>query len=430
MSNDPLTPYGNKPMVTPIVNAVNYKYSSFEVLRQITDGEIDGYTYHRDDNPTVRAVEKKIAALEEAEDCIICTSGMAACTMIYLTYLSAGDHLILFHDVYGAHYKVSLILERLGIDITWLNACDGHKISEHIEPNTRMIFCESPSNPLCKVLDIVQLRKAADKVNALLVVDNTFATPYHQKPLSLGADIVVHSATKALGGHNDLMAGAIACSKQHYDELWFTRQAIGTTLDAYSGSLLERGLKTFELRAEKMAANAMAIAKHLANNSKISKVRYPGLKDDPGYTTAVRQMQNGFGGVLAFDVGNSQEDAKKFITELKAICHAVSLGATESLICIPYLTTLLYMPPERRTVFGVQPNTVRLSTGIEKTEVLLEDLEQALNKLEITPEPETTIDPVQKPSKQKGTGLCQHMNISAMTAATHLKNSKALRMNP
>jgi cystathionine beta-lyase/cystathionine gamma-synthase len=165
---------------------------------------------------------------------------------------------------------------------------------------------------------------------------------------------------------------------------------------------LERGLKTFELRAEKMAANAMAIAKHLANNSKISKVRYPGLKHDPGYTTAVRQMQNGFGGVLAFDVGNSQEDAKKFISELKAICHAVSLGATESLICIPYLTTLLYMPPERRTVFGVQPNTVRLSTGIEKTEVLLEDLEQALNKLEITPEPETTIDPVQKPSKQKG----------------------------
>ena len=154
MSNDPLTPYGNKPMVTPIVNAVNYEYSSFEVLRKITDGEIDGYTYHRDDNPTVRAVEKKIAALEEAEDCIICTSGMAACTMIYLTYLSAGDHLVIFHDVYGAHYKVSLILERLGIDITWLDARKAHKIPGYIRPNTKMIFCESPSNPLCKILDI------------------------------------------------------------------------------------------------------------------------------------------------------------------------------------------------------------------------------------------------------------------------------------
>jgi len=406
--SDPLTPYGNKPMVTPIVNAVNYHYGSFEVLRQITDGEIDGYTYHRDDNPTVRAVEKKIAALEQAEDCIICTSGMSACTMVYLTYLSAGDHLILFHDIYGAHYKVSLILERLGIDITWIDACYGDKIGEYIKPNTKMIFCESPSNPLCKVLDIAALRKEAHKVSALLVVDNTFATHYHQKPLMLGADIVVHSATKALGGHNDLMAGAIAGSKSHYDKLWFTRQAIGTTLDAYSGSLLERGLKTFELRAEKMAVNAMAIAKYLAGHPKVSQVRYPGLKDDPGHTTAIKQMQNGFGGVLAFDVGNSQEDAKKIVSELKVICHAVSLGATESLICIPYLTTLLYMPPERRTVFGVRPNTVRLSAGIEKTEVLLEDLKQALDKLEIKPETKKKIDAVQKSSKSKGS---DHANI-------------------
>ncbi|MBN1392821.1 MAG: PLP-dependent transferase [Sedimentisphaerales bacterium] len=402
MSNDPLTPYGNKPMVTPIVNAVNYHYSSFEVLRQITNGEIDGYTYHRDDNPTVRAVEKKIAALEQAEDCIICTSGMAACTMVYLTYLSAGDHLILFHDIYGAHYKVSLILERLGINITWLDACQGNKIAKFTKPNTKMIFCETPSNPLCKVLDISALRKEADKVSALLVVDNTFATPYHQKPLLLGADIVVHSATKALGGHNDLMAGAIAGSKSHYDKLWFTRQAIGTTLDAYSGSLLERGLKTFELRAEKMASSAMTIAKYLAGHPKVSQVRYPGLKDDPGHSIAARQMQNGFGGVLAFDVGKNQEDAKKFISELKVICHAVSLGATESLICIPYLTTLLYMPPERRTIFGVHPNTVRLSTGIEKTETLLKDLEQALEKIEIKSKSKARIGAVQKPKKKKG----------------------------
>lgn len=401
MSNDPLTPYGNRPMVTPIVNAVNYEYSSFEVLRQITDGEIDGYTYHRDDNPTVRAVEKKIAALEEAEDCIVCTSGMAACTMVYLTYLSAGDHLILFHDIYGAHYKVSLILERLGIDITWLDARLSHKIAEHIRPNTRMIFLESPSNPLCKILDIAALRREAAKVNALLVVDNTFATPYHQKPLVLGADITVHSATKGLGGHNDLMAGAIAGSKEHYDNLWFTRQAIGTTLDAYSGSLLERGLKTFELRAEKMAANAMAIAKYLSRHPKVARVYYPGLKEDIGHSIAAKQMNNGFGGVLAFDVGKDQEDAKKFISELKVICHAVSLGATESLICIPYLTTLLYMPPERRTVFGVRPNTVRLSAGIEKTEILLEDLKQALNILRIGPGSKTRIDIAQKSTKKR-----------------------------
>ena len=381
MTEDPLTPYGNRPMVTPIVNAVNYEYGSFEVLRQITDGEIDGYTYHRDDNPTVRAVEKMIASMEEAEDCIICTTGMAACTMVYLTYLSAGDHLILFHDVYGAHYKVSLILERMGVDITWLSASADSRIDEHIKPNTRMVFCETPTNPLCRVLDISSLREQADRPGAMLIIDNTFATPYHQNPLSLGADLVVHSATKGLGGHNDLMAGAVAGPKEDYDKLWFTRQAVGTTLDAYSASLLERGLKTFEMRAQKMSANAQVIAEYLAGHPKISNLFYPGLKTDSGYKIALKQMHDGFGGVMAFDVGRDQEDTRKFIHELKVIFHAVSLGATESLICIPYLTTMLYLPEERRTSFGVNLNTVRLSVGIEKAEVLIEDLEQALSKL-------------------------------------------------
>jgi len=381
MHSDPLTPYGNKPMVTPIVNAVNYEYESFEVLRQITDGEVDGYTYHRDDNPTVRAVEKKIAALEGAEDCVVCTTGMAACTMVYLAYLSAGDNLIIFHDVYGANYKVSLILERLGVDITWLDADDDDKVAQCIKPNTKMIFCESPSNPLCKVVDIAKMHKLAKKAGALLVVDNTFATPYHQNPLALGADLVIHSATKGLGGHNDLMAGAIAGSKEHYETLWFIRQSIGTTLDAYSGSLLERGLKTFEMRAEKMADNAMAMAQYLHGKPGISNLRYPGLKDDLGHKAAKKQMHKGFGGILAFDVGKTQDDAKKFISSLDTIYHAVSLGATESLICIPHLTTMLYLPEERRDIFGVQPNTVRLSAGIEKPDLLIKDLEQALKKI-------------------------------------------------
>jgi len=229
--SDPLTPYGNRPMVTPIVHAVNYEYRDFEVLRKITDGEIDGYTYHRDDNPTVRAVEKQIATLEGAEDCVVCTSGMAACTLVYLTYLKAGDHLILFHDTYGAHYKVSLILERLGVEVTWLNADDSPGLAQHVKPNTSMIFLETPTNPLCKTIDIAAARQAADRTGARLIVDNTFATPYHQHPLELGAHLVIHSATKALGGHNDLMAGAIAGPKEDYDKLWFTRQAIGTTLD-------------------------------------------------------------------------------------------------------------------------------------------------------------------------------------------------------
>ena len=381
MATDPLTPYGNRPMVTPIVNAVNYEYSSFEVLRQITDGEIDGYTYHRDDNPTVRAVERQIARLEGAEDCIVCTTGMAACTMVYLTYLSAGDHLILFHDIYGANFKVSLILQRLGVEITWLDGSDWPAVEGAIKPNTRMIFCETPSNPLCKCLDIAALAAMAHRAGALLVVDNTFATPYHQLPLSLGADLVVHSATKALGGHNDLMAGAIAGCKDRYNELWFTRQAIGTTHDAYSSSLLERGLKTFELRAARMADNGQAMAELLHDHAKISNLSYPGLPDDSGHQVARKQMHRGFGGMLCFDVGETMDDAKAFIQALEVIVHAVSLCATESLICIPYLTTMLYLPAELRTSFGVHLNTVRLSAGIEDTDRLIADLGHALGKL-------------------------------------------------
>ena len=378
MAPDPLTPYGNRPMVTPIVNAVNYEYLSFEVLRQITDGEIDGYTYHRDDNPTVREVEQRVAELEGAEDCVVCTTGMAACTMVYLTYLKAGDHLIIFHDTYGANYKVSLILERLGVQISWLNADEAVQIGDHVRPNTRMIFLETPTNPLCKVIDIAAIRKAADAIGAMVIVDNTFATPYHQNPLALGADLVVHSATKALGGHNDLMAGAIAGSKEHYNRLWFTRQAIGTTLDAYSAFLLDRGLKTFELRARAMADGAQKVAELLTEHPKITRLSYPGLESHLGHEVAARQMHRGFGGMLAFDVGEDEEDAKRFIAALKTIYHAVSLGATESLICIPYLTTMLYLPQERRTTFGVRKNTVRLSIGIEPPEKLIKDIKQAL----------------------------------------------------
>lgn len=381
MPHDPLTPYGNRPMVTPIVTAVNYEYASFEVLRQITDGEIEGYTYHRDDNPTVRAVERQVAALEGAEDCIICTTGMAACTMVYLTYLSAGDNVILFHDIYGANYKVSLILERMGIEVTWLDAAHADKIEQHMRPNTKMIFCETPSNPLCKTVDIAATAERAHRAGAMLVVDNTFATPLHQKPLELGADLVVHSATKGLGGHNDLMAGAIAGSKDYYNDLWFTRQAIGTTLDAYSASLLERGLKTFPLRGQRMSDNALAMAQFLAEQPQVSGVLYPGLESAPGHEVASRQMHGGFGGVLAFDVGQTHDDAKRFIGALNTIIHAVSLGATESLICIPYLTTMLYLPEERRTSFGVNLNTVRLSAGIEPIDALIDDLRQALEAL-------------------------------------------------
>jgi cystathionine gamma-lyase/homocysteine desulfhydrase len=295
--------------------------------------------------------------------------------------LSAGDHLIIFHDTYGANYKVSLILERLGVDITWIDAENADKVEKYVRPETKMIFLETPSNPLCKIIDIQSIRKAADTADAMVVVDNTFATPFHQNPLERGADLVVHSATKALGGHNDLMAGAVAGSKEHYNRLWFTRQAIGTTLDPYSAFLLDRGLKTFELRMETMSRNARQVAELLQSQTAVSRLMYPGFNSHPAYKTAARQMKNGFGNMMAFDVGTGEEDAKRFIAALKTVRHAVSLGSTESLICIPYLTTMLYLPPERRTIFGVRKNTVRLSVGIEPFDKIAADITQALTSL-------------------------------------------------
>ena len=263
-----------------------------------------------------------------------------------------------------------------------MNADDYLKAEEYIKPNTKMIFFETPSNPLIKVIDIDFFKKICDKSDAMMVVDNTFATPYHQKPLKLGADLVVHSVTKALGGHNDLMGGAIIC-KNHdqYEQLWFTRQAIGTTLDAFSGSLLERGLKTFELRSKKMSENALIVSTFLKSHSKIKKIYYPGLPSNKGHEVAKKQMKNGFGGMLAFDVGENQADAEKFVSNLKTIKHAVSLGCTESLVCMPVLTTMLYMPLERRLTFGVKENTVRMSCGIEDSTLLIDDIKQSLDKL-------------------------------------------------
>jgi len=378
MPSDRITPPGNPPMVTPIVHAVNYEYQSFQALKDIADKRVQGYTYHRDNNPTVLAVEKRLAALEGGEHCILATTGMAACSLVYFSFLSAGDHVLLFYDIYGAHYKLSLILERMGIEFSWVDASYPEQIAASVQSNTRLIFCETPTNPLCKVLDLAYLREQADQVGALLVVDNTFATPYHQHPLEMGADIVVHSATKALGGHNDLMAGAVICSEKHAETIWFARQAIGSTLDAFSASLLERGLKTFPLRARKMADNAQKIAEFLSEQPGVHHLRYPGLASDEGHAIASKQMKRGFGGVMAFDVGESLEDAQAFIMRLETIIHAVSLGATETLICIPYLTTMLYLPEERRTSAGVRKNSVRLAVGIEDAAVLVDDLRNAL----------------------------------------------------
>jgi cystathionine beta-lyase/cystathionine gamma-synthase len=379
---DGITPFGDRPMLLPIVGSVNYEYYSFEILGKVRAKEIQGYTYDRDDNPTVLQLEKQVKRLEAgAHSCMLTTSGCAALTMIYLTFLKAGDELMIFNEIYGGNYKIALILEKFGVKVTWLDIDHPEQVAQKISKQTKMIACESPTNPLTKVVDLRYLKQQADKVGAMLMVDNTYATGIHQEPFNLGADIVMHSATKAMGGHNDLMAGAIFCKDaKQYEDLWYCRQAIGTLLDPFSASFLERGLKTYNLRIPKMAENAMAVSEFLEGHKRIEKVYYPGLKSFAGHEIASRQMSHGFGAMMAFEIEGDIANTYKFIEKLKYIHHAISLGCTETLVGMPYFSTMTYWPEADRIRFGVKPKVVRLSAGIEEKEDLIADLKQALEK--------------------------------------------------
>lgn len=363
----------------PIYLTASYVFKSCDHAARRFTLEDPGNIYGRLTNTTQEVFERRMAALEGGTAALAVSSGAAAITYVVQNLAGTGDHVVSSNAIYGGTYNCfAHTFVRHGITTTFVDPDDYEGFERAIRPNTKCLFVETIGNPNAQISDVERMADIAHRHGIPLVVDNTFATPYHQKPLEHGADLVVHSATKALGGHNDIMAGAIAGLKRYYNELWFTRQAIGTTLDAYSAFLLDRGLKTFEVRAAAMARGAQVIAEHLQHSPKISRLFYPGLPSHPEHGIARKQMQHGFGGMLSFDVGQHQEDARRFINGLRTIYHAVSLGATESLICIPYLTTMLYLPPEKRTTFGVRENTVRLSVGIESPDRLVEDIDQAL----------------------------------------------------
>lgn len=368
--------HGGRPF-DPHTGAVSVPIYQVSTYKQDDVGVHKGYEYSRTGNPTRDALEAYIADLEEGARGFAFSSGMAA-THAVLSLLNAGDHLIVTDDVYGGTYRiVTKVLSRLGLEADFVDTTDTAKIENALRPNTKAIFVETPTNPLLKVTDLAAVSQLAKAKGLLLIVDNTFGTPYWQTPLSFGADIVLHSATKYLGGHSDVVAGlAVAADGEIGEKLHFVQNAVGAVLGPQDSWLVMRGLKTLGLRMEAHEENARAVVASLAANPAVGRIYYPGLANHPQYELAKRQAR-GFGGMVSFDVG-SAEKAAEVIRRLNYFTLAESLGAVESLISVPARMTHASIPKERREQLGITDGLLRISVGIEDAEDLVADLEQAL----------------------------------------------------
>jgi cystathionine gamma-lyase/homocysteine desulfhydrase len=362
----------------PHTGAVSVPIYQVSTYKQKRVGEHAGYEYSRTGNPTRTALEQLIAELENGARGLAFASGMAAISTLF-SYFNKGDHLVVGDDVYGGTFRViSRVFTRLGLEATFVDTSDLAAVEKAIRPNTRAVYMETPSNPLLKVTDIEALAAICKQHGLMLIVDNTFLTPYWQNPLDLGADVVVHSATKYLGGHSDVVAGLLVTKDAKLgDELHFLQNSIGGILGPQDSWLLMRGIKTLGLRMKQHEANARRIAEWLKEHPKVEKVYYPGLSDHPGHEVAARQAR-GFGGIISFDVG-SAERADQVLEKTKYFVLAESLGAVESLISVPARMTHASIPPERRAELGITDGLVRISVGVEDAEDLLVDLEQALS---------------------------------------------------
>jgi len=368
------------PLTTPIAQASVFVVPRVEDLRRYAKGNSGMYLYSRYGNPTVAAVEEKVASLEGTEAAIAFSSGMAAELVAVLAACQAGDEIVSMLDVYGGTVKLfEQILPRCGIKVRFVPYHDIKDAGRYFSRKTRMLFLESPTNPTLRCVDLAALCELGRKRKACVVVDNTFATPVLQKPLELGADMVVHSATKYLGGHSDLTAGVLAGSKRWMDAARPMMILTGGCLDPGCAYLLLRGLKTLDVRVERSCRNAAHIAETLRQHPKVARVYYPGLKDHDAHDVARRQMKD-FGMMVSFDVRGGARAAERFIDSLTLWYLAPSLGGVESTVSYPVLTSHIGLSGKQLKLLGVSPATVRLSVGIEQSDDLIADLEQALKK--------------------------------------------------
>jgi cystathionine gamma-lyase / homocysteine desulfhydrase len=357
--------------------AVTFPIYQTSTYKQERIGQHKGYEYSRTGNPTRNALERLIADLENGTSGFAFGSGMAAITSVMML-LNQGDHVVLTDDVYGGTYRViTKVLDRFGISSTFVDSSDPAKVKEAIQENTKAIYVETPTNPLLKITDLKKMAQIAREHQLLLIVDNTFSTPYWQNPLDLGADIVLHSATKYIGGHSDVVAGLVVVNSEDLAEkVHFIQNSVGGVLGPQDSFLLIRGIRTLGLRMEAHEANAHKLADFLNSHSKVKHVFYPGLPSHPGHEIASEQA-SGFGGMISFDVG-SAEKADQLLAKTHYFTLAESLGAVESLISVPARMTHASIPVERRAELGITEGLVRISVGVEDAEDLIEDLKQAL----------------------------------------------------
>ncbi len=341
-------------------------------------GRHKGYEYARTKNPTRSTLEANIAALERGKYGHCFASGMSATDTVF-RLLKSGDHVIAGENMYGGSYRLfKRVLEKFGLEFSYVDTANADAVRAAMKPNTRIVFLETPTNPMRTVTDLAACAEIAHKGNALVVVDNTFCSPYLQRPIELGADIVVHSTTKFLNGHSDSVGGAVISNSDEIGEqIGFLQNAVGAILSPFDSWLVLRGIKTLAVRMKQHEANGVAMANYLANHAKVQKVYYPGLPDHPQHELAKRQM-DGFGSMISFELG-SYENAKKFLDRVKLCSLAESLGGVETLISHPVSMTHGSVPEEMRKRLGITPGLVRISVGIEDVEDLIADLENAFD---------------------------------------------------
>ncbi|MDM9383983.1 cystathionine gamma-synthase [Chlorogloeopsis sp. ULAP01] len=342
-------------------------------------GQHKGYEYSRTGNPTRNALEEALAAIESAKFGLAFASGLAATTTV-LSLLKSGDHIVAGDDLYGGTYRLlERVVKNWSVTTTYVDIDDINNFENAIQANTKLIWIETPTNPLLKIIDIAALASIARQHNIILVVDNTFASPYFQRPLELGADIVVHSTTKYLGGHSDVIGGAVVTSnEQLYTELKFYQNAIGAVPSPFDSWLVLRGIKTLAVRMREHEKNALFLAKFLEEHPQVERIYYPGLPNHPQHKLAKAQM-SGFGGMISLELKGGFTEVEKFASRLKLFLLAESLGGVESLLCYPAKMTHGSLPDAERYKRGINDNLIRLSVGIENVLDLQADLEKALS---------------------------------------------------
>jgi cystathionine beta-lyase/cystathionine gamma-synthase len=369
------------PVVTPIAQTSTFVFENQKQIIDTVAGKLERHWYTRYGNPTTSQVERKLDALEGTEESLVFSSGMAAITSTILGLVKSGETILSTDSIYGGSLRLfEKLSNEMGFKIEFVDCDDFVDRVEDSKGKYKLCYFESPTNPTLKIVDIKDSADAAHSAGTISMIDSTFATPINQQPYQVGIDIVMHSATKYLGGHSDLIAGTISTSSDHMEGIRKASKLFGGTIDPFASFLLDRGIRTLAVRVDRHNENAMYLASRLSADERVNKVHYPGLPRHPNHKIAEKQM-SGFGGMLSIDLDCNREDTMAFVDSLELFLNAVSLGGVESLVSMPSLTSHRAISPEGLAKMGITESTVRLSTGIEDADDLYVDIQRALGKI-------------------------------------------------